>query len=142
MTRRADPPAHPVQPAPEPSWVTPPLWDDPDPTDLPAPAGPWRERAACFLAWDLWFSDDPADQALAVTTCRVCPVRRQCLTTALAQGEEHGIWAGTTPTNRRLLTGRLLSGTPLPVLLDALDHPTPAATAAAAAAADSMGAAA
>ena len=141
MTRRsngaADRLPRPVQPVPEPSWVTPPLWDGPaDPTDVPAPAGPWRDRAACFTAWDVWFSDDPQDQALATTTCGLCPVRRQCLTTALAQGEEHGIWAGTTPQDRRLLLGRLRSGTPLPVLLDTLDHPAPAADD------DSMGAAA
>jgi WhiB family redox-sensing transcriptional regulator len=35
--------------------------------------------------------------------CRVCPVKLTCLNLALANGQEAGIWGGTTEDERRRL---------------------------------------
>jgi WhiB family redox-sensing transcriptional regulator len=43
---------------------------------------------------DLWFSEIPEDQALAVAICSGCPVRRVCHAKAEANGEQFGIWSG------------------------------------------------
>ncbi|HEX7321763.1 MAG TPA: WhiB family transcriptional regulator [Mycobacterium sp.] len=43
---------------------------------------------------DLWFADDPADLERAKALCANCPVRRQCLTTALERAEPWGVWGG------------------------------------------------
>ena len=40
---------------------------------------------------------------LAKNICDDCPVREICRETAMAVGEEHGIWGGLTPEERRLL---------------------------------------
>lgn len=64
---------------------------------------------------DLWH-DGPADQACAI--CRACPVRRDCLTDALAHDERHGVWGGATRQQRAMIrTGhytvaQLLRGRP------------------------------
>jgi len=39
----------------------------------------------------------------AVTTCRVCPVRLECLNWAIENREFYGIWGGTTERERRIL---------------------------------------
>lgn len=72
----------------------------------------WRDDAACLDQPSGWFIDPDGqtdiDQALA--TCATCPVRGNCLTTALSQPEygDVGIWGGTTePTRRRIRTGQL-----------------------------------
>lgn len=64
----------------------------------------WRDDAACrdqdpelFFALD----DTTAQRALAI--CAGCPVRSACLEHALANGERHGIWGGTTEHERRTL---------------------------------------
>lgn len=44
--------------------------------------------------------------AAAKQECARCPVRTECLTYALEQGEDHGIWGGTTPAERRALLRR------------------------------------
>lgn len=50
---------------------------------------------------DLWFSEIPEDQALAVAICSGCPVRRVCHVKAEANRERFGIWAGTDRTEVR-----------------------------------------
>lgn len=50
---------------------------------------------------DLWFSENPEDQALAVAICRACPVRLACNVKAEANGEQFGIWAGENRAVRR-----------------------------------------
>ncbi|WP_433894822.1 WhiB family transcriptional regulator [Streptomyces sp. CA-111067] len=54
---------------------------------------------------DLWFSNDPMDQAEAAELCRTCPVKTQCLAYALdhPKDTEFGTWAATTPEQRRSL---------------------------------------
>lgn len=40
---------------------------------------------------------------IAKSICEDCPARRACLQFALDSGEEHGIWGGTTPNERKRL---------------------------------------
>jgi WhiB family redox-sensing transcriptional regulator len=62
----------------------------------------WQRRAACRgRGTELWFA--PNDEALgaARAACEGCPVRRECLSYALASPELVGIWAGTHERERR-----------------------------------------
>lgn len=69
----------------------------------------WSETAACrSLDPDLFFpvADETVyseHMAPIRRVCAACPAARQCLEWALATGEPHGIWAGTTPSERRRL---------------------------------------
>jgi Transcription factor WhiB len=66
----------------------------------------WLEHASCRgrpTAW--WFSSDQFDQAVAVSVCRSCPVRCECLAEAmeLERGEiggRHGVRGGLTARQR------------------------------------------
>ena len=75
----------------------------------------WHERAACRdhpdHAPDVWHpaassSDDPEARA-AITVCRECPVKAECLEYALARedatGTRWGIWGGLTADQRSRL---------------------------------------
>lgn len=61
----------------------------------------WLQAAACRDQPTRRFTqpDGPDDLAAAQAVCARCPVRRPCLSTALAQPAvaDIGIWAGTTP---------------------------------------------
>jgi WhiB family redox-sensing transcriptional regulator len=72
-----------------------------------APAIAWLVRAACR-------GEDPelffpisakgpghAQHERAKSICRRCPVRTPCLDYAMRRREEHGIWGGTDPEERR-----------------------------------------
>jgi len=63
-------------------------------------AATWMEQAACSSADpELFFlprTDHHTAQALAI--CHWCPVRSECLSTALAEGHVDGIWGGLTET--------------------------------------------
>ena len=69
----------------------------------------WRHDAACIGAdLDLFFPVGVAGPAQwqiaqARAICARCPVRAQCLEYALSAGEDHGIWGGLTPQQRREL---------------------------------------
>ncbi len=43
---------------------------------------------------ELWFAESPADVELAKTLCEGCPVRIQCLSSALGREEPWGVWGG------------------------------------------------
>ena len=43
---------------------------------------------------DLWFAEAPAELELAKQICTGCPVRAQCLESALARQEPWGVWGG------------------------------------------------
>ncbi|MGI5229473.1 WhiB family transcriptional regulator [Actinoallomurus sp. CA-142502] len=79
-------------------------------TDPDGKAG-WRARAAC-LQFDsaLFFPDRVTylkkDVGTAKAICFRCPVREECLQTALDSGERVGIWGGLTPVERANLHRR------------------------------------
>lgn len=62
----------------------------------------WREQAACTSADPDLFYDGGASTVKAKKLCVSCPVRQQCLDTALAATERFGIWGGMTPIQRRV----------------------------------------
>lgn len=55
----------------------------------------------CQAQPDLWFSDDPSEQALAKDGCQDCPMRR--FTTCQAEGwsHEHGVFGGLSAEDRK-----------------------------------------
>ena len=72
--------------------------------------GYWTQRAACRAPGvdpDLFFpasdTPPPAQVSAARKICSRCPVKARCLQWALQTGEPAGIWAGTTPAERRML---------------------------------------
>jgi WhiB family redox-sensing transcriptional regulator len=66
----------------------------------------WRAASACLSADpELFFpiaEGSAADRqtSIALRVCAGCAVRQQCLDFAMATGEAHGIWGGTTPDER------------------------------------------
>ncbi|MFB4306883.1 WhiB family transcriptional regulator [Actinomadura sp. GTD37] len=93
----------------------------------------WEEEASCrSLDSDLFF---PVAGETVYTTriaairqiCASCPAANLCLEWALATGEPDGIWAGTTPGERRRL--RAARRTPRPAA-DPAQPPTRKADAA------------
>ena len=73
----------------------------------------WTSRAACRgHDPELWFSDQAADRTKARRICARCPIAADCLRDALAaEGDasektRSGIYAGTTPAERRRLYER------------------------------------
>lgn len=72
--------------------------------------GCWTERAVCRAPEvdpELFFpasdTPPPAQLSAAKKICARCPVAADCLQWALHTGESAGIWAGTTPAERRFL---------------------------------------
>ena len=43
---------------------------------------------------DLWFAERPADLEQAKALCMDCPIRRECLASALEREEPWGVWGG------------------------------------------------
>nr|WP_245866126.1 WhiB family transcriptional regulator [Rhodococcus kyotonensis] len=66
----------------------------------------WPESAACRESGgDLFFPTgdeySAASIADAKSVCLRCPVSKECLRHALLNREQHGIWGGLTPSERR-----------------------------------------
>ncbi|MGU3293646.1 WhiB family transcriptional regulator [Williamsia sp. M5A3_1d] len=52
-------------------------------------------RLPCRVADpDLWFAESPRDLERAKALCSECPLRRECLDSALDRGEPWGVWGG------------------------------------------------
>jgi WhiB family redox-sensing transcriptional regulator len=79
----------------------------------------WMASASCAgTDPELFFPEDADDGGnphnvarahAAIKVCRRCPVRRDCLEYALANGEWHyGIWGGLTPKKRLTIAMRRL----------------------------------
>ena len=74
----------------------------------------WMDEAACRdYSVDLWYGADSerledrevrVEQARAV--CRRCPVRQECLETAIDNREPYGVWGGHTTSERKALARR------------------------------------
>ena len=64
----------------------------------------WRQDALCAqIDTDMFFPGKGESTADAKRTCMACPVRTQCLTEALANGERYGVWGGKSERERRRL---------------------------------------
>lgn len=72
----------------------------------------WTQDASCLrehINVDSFF--DPEDsnlKKLSRSICASCPVQKQCLYTALILQEDHGLWGGLTPKQRRIFLKRIL----------------------------------
>lgn len=65
---------------------------------------PWTNQAACQGSDpDLWFPERGASTREALTTCRACPVRAECLAYALRWKIDWGVWGGTTVHQRTII---------------------------------------
>ena len=66
--------------------------------------GDWSEAGACYgIDPSVMVPDSKRGREYAKTFCARCPVTAQCLAHAMATGEQHGIWGGKDPDERRAL---------------------------------------
>lgn len=66
----------------------------------------WHQHKACgYDDFDLFMSDDQADQEDAKEICAVCPAREFCLRFALEEKISFGVFGETTPEERKALAG-------------------------------------
>ena len=66
----------------------------------------WMDQALCAQVDGDLFYADKGDWALTIKAklvCRRCPVRTACLTYAMTNDENFGVWGGTTPQQRKEL---------------------------------------
>ena len=69
----------------------------------PATGTTWRDNALCAQTDpELFFPEKGRAAHDAIAICRSCDVQKKCLEWALVHGE-HGIWGGTTESDRRKL---------------------------------------
>jgi WhiB family redox-sensing transcriptional regulator len=68
----------------------------------------WELSGLCRTEPDpeIFFPETSGTPWLAKSVCRRCPVRAQCLTTALVRDEPVGVWGGLTARERRKLVKR------------------------------------
>ena len=71
----------------------------------------WTKQARCAeVDPEIFFPDKGDNTNMAVTICRNCEVKRECLEYALDNREMFGIWGGLTEKKRRpLYRGRGLA---------------------------------
>src|SRR3954447_8911964 len=80
----------------------------------------WQDEAVCASTDpEQWFPDKGGSPRLARAVCASCPVRRSCLASALLFAED-GIWAGTTPKQRRAGYRAIRNGGDVDQVLDEL----------------------
>jgi WhiB family redox-sensing transcriptional regulator len=72
---------------------------------------PWNTQAACLNRDPQWWDHEShvmtRECKKAMAICNTCPVRIDCLTTALNDDIDFGIWGGLTPSDRKHLSKRL-----------------------------------
>lgn len=61
---------------------------------------------------ELWFSDNPDEEARARELCWTCPVRQACLAGALDRREEEGVWGGEVFYHGAIVAARPRRGRP------------------------------
>jgi len=115
--RRADPAApkpkppkrigRPPKPKPAPVRRDPLAWLDIDRLANTVPTDRWATDAACRARVPTahYYPEGSTLPKLALATCEVCPVRYDCLATALY--DEHGIWGGTNGRQRKRIRRQL-----------------------------------
>lgn len=63
----------------------------------------WMDQAMCAGSEVNFFPEKGETAAEAREVCKDCPVRAACLQWALDNGEEHGVFGGLAPRDRRKL---------------------------------------
>lgn len=71
---------------------------------VPIPGLLWVDDAPCISEPDLFHSAGPFSRIKAKRLCAGCPYQQLCLANALAIDDDWGIWGGTDPEERRLLS--------------------------------------
>ncbi|MTV24731.1 WhiB family transcriptional regulator [Nitriliruptoraceae bacterium ZYF776] len=67
----------------------------------------WAEGASCRGADpELFFARALSEARPALKLCDRCPVKEPCLSYALEQGIDHGVWGGLTERQRRAVVRR------------------------------------
>jgi WhiB family redox-sensing transcriptional regulator len=65
------------------------------PLGVPEPGAVVKSALPCRnFDPDLWFAEAPAELELAKSLCGDCPVRVECLASALERQEPWGVWGG------------------------------------------------
>jgi len=73
------------------------------------PADGWQPSGACWgVGPEAFYPRKGESPTEAIAVCEACPVRVECLVTAMVNGERYGVWGGTAERTRRSLR-RLLS---------------------------------
>jgi WhiB family redox-sensing transcriptional regulator len=68
----------------------------------------WHERAACLgMGLGAFVRSEKADYGATRELCASCPVRQECLGTALADDSLVGLWGGTTEREQREMRRRV-----------------------------------
>lgn len=90
----------------------------------------WQDKAHCAgVGVDYYFGDEDKQPSMperiaqvrrASKLCDVCPVFSECLTHALENREEYGVWAGTSGRARKKLFSRLDKGESLEDIIKAV----------------------
>jgi WhiB family redox-sensing transcriptional regulator len=84
----------------------------------------WRARASCREEPEDVMFVRGAEQRKAKLVCIGCPVRTECLSEALDNRIEYGVWGGMTERERRALLRRRPDVTSWRELLDSARHST------------------
>ncbi|HEU5223131.1 MAG TPA: WhiB family transcriptional regulator [Candidatus Lumbricidophila sp.] len=83
----------------------------------------WRESALCLGAnAELFFPEKGETTGRAKRICENCPVRAECLTTALLKQERFGIWGGFVRKQLRLIAQMLPADATWQQTLDFVVH--------------------
>jgi len=61
---------------------------------------------------ELWFAESPADVEFAKALCGACPLRNQCLASALDREEPWGVWGGELLVRGRVVARKRPRGRP------------------------------
>jgi WhiB family transcriptional regulator, redox-sensing transcriptional regulator len=68
---------------------------------------PWEESAVCGrYDPEIFFGATSNDERRAKAICATCPVRLECLASALSARVEFGVWGGLNERERRTLLRR------------------------------------
>lgn len=75
----------------------------------------WQAQARCAGSseWQRYaYSDKIDEQRIAAKYCEDCPSKRPCLSYALLIRDEHGVWGGLLPGERKNMNkyGQVFSG--------------------------------
>jgi WhiB family redox-sensing transcriptional regulator len=66
-----------------------------------SPSERWQDDAECLGADpEIFFLEKGGSTLEAKAICATCPVRDECLETALVNVEKHGVWGGKTERER------------------------------------------